>query len=276
MRGLTIWFGVVLLLAACADGLDSRITAARIAASAGLNRMDIPAEMFDLAAYARFAASPVLRVYIEGDGHPWARPDTPSDDPTPWTPVGLELAALDPSLSVAYLARPCQFGTPGKDRNCGVYYWTDGRYAEPVVASLNAAIDRLLAASGAHSLELIGFSGGGALATLIAARRHDVANLRTVAANLDTADWTVRQRLSPLAGSLNPADFAERLQGLPQTHFSGAADSVVDIAVTRAFVGRFVRTDCVDIEIVPGAGHADGWQALWPALLRRPVRCVGQ
>ena len=276
MRGLTIWFGVLLLLAACADGLDSRIKAARIAASAGLNRMDIPAEMFDLAAYARFAASPVLRVYIEGDGHPWARPDTPSDDPTPWTPVGLELAALDPSLSVAYLARPCQFGTPGKDRNCGVYYWTDGRYAEPVIASLNAAIDLLLAASGAHSLELIGFSGGGALATLIAARRHDVANLRTVAANLDTADWTARQRLSPLTGSLNPADFAERLQGLPQTHFSGAADSVVDIAVTRAFVGRFVRTDCVDIEIVPGAGHADGWQALWPALLRRPVRCVGQ
>jgi pimeloyl-ACP methyl ester carboxylesterase len=274
MRRLTIWLGIALLLAGCAEGLDTRTKAARIAASAGLNRMDIPAGMFDLVAYARFGASPVLRVYIEGDGHPWTRPDTPSADPSPWTPVALELAALDPSLSVAYLARPCQFGTPGKDRSCGVYYWTDGRYAEPVIASLNAAIDRLLAASGADSLELIGFSGGGALAAIIAARRHDVANLRTVAANLDTADWTARQRLSPLTGSLNPADFADRLQGLPQTHFSGAADSVVDIAVTRAFAGRFARMDCVNIDIVQGAGHADGWQSVWPSLLRRPVRCA--
>ena len=274
-RGLAGWFCIALALTACAEGQDARGNAAHIAALAGLRRMDIPAGTFALAAYVRFAADPVLRVYIEGDGHAWMRQDSPSEDPTPWTPIALQLAAADPAGSVAYLARPCQFIGVGTNPACRVDVWTDGRYAEPIIASMNTAIDRLLAASGARSLELVGFSGGGSVAALIAARRHDVVGLRTVAANLDTAAWIAKAHLSPLTESLNPADFAERLQNLPQIHFSGADDTVVDISVGRAFEARFARRDCVGIEIVPGAGHVDGWLALWPALLRRPVRCVG-
>jgi pimeloyl-ACP methyl ester carboxylesterase len=275
-RKLAGWLCLPFVLAACSDGQDARVNAAGIAASAGLRRMDIRTGTFDLVAYVRFAAAPVLRVYIEGDGHAWMRRDTPSEDPTPWNPVALDLAAVDPAPSVAYLARPCQYIAAGTDPGCRVYYWTEGRYAEPVIASMNAAIDRLLAASGAESLELIGFSGGGSVAALVAARRQDVANLRTVAANLDTAAWTAEQRLSRLTGSLNPADFTDKLAYLPQMHFSAADDSVVGIAVVRAFQGRFARRNCVGAETVPGVGHGDGWQAVWPSLLRRPVRCAGR
>ena len=261
-------------LGACADGRDARSHAARIAAAAGLNRMEIRAGTFDLVAYARFGAAPVLRVYIEGDGHAWASRDMPSEDPTPWTPVALELAAMDPAASVAYLARPCQYGVPGSALGCDAVYWTVGRYGEAVVAGMNTAVDRLLALSGARSLELVGFSGGGSVAALIAARRRDVASLRTVATNLDTKAWTERLGLSPLTESQNPAAFADRLQDIPQMHFGGAMDSVVDAAILQAFVARFAVRSCVNSELIAGVGHAEGWPAVWPVLLRRPVRCA--
>ena len=262
-----------LLLAACADGRDARPNADRIAASGGLTRMELSTRPFRLVGYVRFAAVPVLRVYIEGEGHAWASPDRPSDDPTPWAPVALALAARDPSASVAYLGRHCQYVALGSDPTCEAYFWTDGRYHESVIASMNAAIDRLRTASGAATLELVGFSGGGAVAALIAARRHDVANLRTVAANLDIADWTARQRLRPLRGSLNPADEAERLTALPQMHFSGREDAVVDTAVARAYRARFIRPDCIGVAVIDGVGHGNGWPELWPDLLRRGMPC---
>jgi len=102
-----------------------------------------------------------------------------------------------------------------------------------------------------------------------------VINIRTVAAVLDTATWTDHQHLSPLTGSLNPADFADRLTDIPQIHFRGSEDAIVDEGVSRAFARRFRRADCFDIETLVGLGHADGWDARWPLLLREPVRCSG-
>ena len=267
--------GLVLasVLAACAGGQDARPNAERIAAAAALRRMEIATPQFHLVAYARFAEAAVLRIYIEGDGHAWSRRDRPSDDPTPWSPVALELAARDLGPSVAYLARPCQYVVPGSDPACAVYYWTDGRYAEPVIAAANVAIDRLLMASGARSLELVGYSGGGAVAALVAARRRDVASLRTVAANLDTTAWTDAQGLNPLTGSLNPADFVAQLQQTPQIHFVGAEDTVVEVGVARAYRARFTQPDCVHTSIEPALGHREGWSGIWPELLRRPVVC---
>jgi len=267
---------LVALLAGCSAGTRAvRVDAAALAASAGLRRLDIRTRTFSLVSYVRFAHAPVLRVYIEGDGHAWMSRSEPSDDPTPWNPVALKLAAVDPAPSVAYLARPCQYGVRESDRDCQQLYWTDGRYAELVIASMNAAIDQLLVASGARSLELVGFSGGGAVAVLIAARRRDVIDIRTAAAVLDIAAWTQRQHLSPLTGSLNPADFADRVTEIPQLHFSGAEDSVVDEGVSRAFAGRFRHLDCVTFTIVEGVGHGDGWAVRWPMLLKNPVRCSG-
>jgi pimeloyl-ACP methyl ester carboxylesterase len=269
------WLCLVPVLAACANGRDARPNAERLAASGGLRRLDIQANPFHLVAYARFGAAPVLRIYIEGDGHAWTNRNTPSDDPTPWSPVALEFALRDPAPSVAYLARPCQYVAPGSDPACQPYYWTDGRYAEPAIASANAAVDRLLAESGARAVELVGYSGGGAVAALVAARRHDIVNLLTVAANLDTSAWTAREGLSPLTGSLNPADFPDRLQNIPQLHFMGDDDSVVHTTIARAYASRFRRLHCVRMEIVPSVGHGDGWLAHWPTLPRRPIACEG-
>ncbi len=269
---LRLW--LVLLVAACANGREARSNAARLAASAGMQRVDIQTRLFHLVAYARFGADPVLHVYIEGDGHAWSTRTRPSDDPTPWSPIALELAIRDPSASVAYLARPCQYIEAGSDPACEPFYWTAGRYAEPAIASADLAVDRLLARSGAQSVALVGYSGGGAVAALVAARRHDVATLRTVAANLDTAAWTSRQSSTPLIGSLNPADYTDRLQFIPQLHFVGGEDSVVGLDITRSYESRFRRLQCIRTEVVSQVGHADGWPARWPALLGQRVACA--
>ncbi len=253
---------LALTLAACSD---PRQAADRIAAQAGFTATDIQTTPFRLRAWRRPGQDVTLRVYIEGDGHAWRTIDTPSDDPTPWAPVALDLAARDPGQAVAYLARPCQYVRD--DPACEVADWTDRRYSEAVVRSVDQALDSLKREAGAHRLELVGFSGGGAIAALAAMRRTDVASLRTVAANLDTAAWTAAHGVSPLTGSLNPADTAPLLADLPQVHFVGAEDSNVGLAVTRAFVRRIGPTRCVRVQVEPGLEHTGDWAARWPALL---------
>ncbi len=257
-------------LVSCADPRDG---AQRLAERAGFAARDIPTRPFRLMAYVRPAAgAPVLHLYIEGDGHSWRTGDQPSDDPTPRSPVALELAARDPAESVAWLARPCQYVVA--DPACDEAFWTGQRYGETVVGSVNQAIDALMAATGARRLDLTGFSGGGALAALIAERRSDVDSLRTVAANLDTADWTARHGVTPLRGSLNPADAAPSLAALPQVHFVGAEDTNVPEATVRSFVHRIGRPACVTVAVVPGLGHNGDWAARWPDLLRQRPGCA--
>lgn len=222
------------------------------------------------------ARTDILRVYIEGDGHAWSTPDTPSDDPTPWSPVSLDLAVRDSFTAVAYLARPCQYLGARSNPSCETSIWTNRRYAPEVIASVDAAIDQLRQQTGARAIELVGYSGGGPVAALVATRRHDVASLRTVAANLDIALWTARHRVSPLRGSLNPADFAPRLAGLPQVHFVGEADDVVEPDVVFAFARRVGDSGCVQVVPEPGMRHGAAWAERWPELLHQyPPRCAG-
>ena len=77
---------------------------------AGLTSENLQTKTFVLRALSKTTAPVnILRVYIEGDGFAWVNRTTPSDDPTPRNPLGLKLAAADPSPNVLYLARPCQY-----------------------------------------------------------------------------------------------------------------------------------------------------------------------
>lgn len=265
---------MLLLLGGCGTsaGTAARARADVLAATSGFERVEIQTERFLLLSYIKSHA-PIVRVYIEGDGHAWRDRTTPSDDPTPWRPLALELAAADPAKAVAYLARPCQFLKSNGTQRCDVAWWTNFRYHDAVIDSISRALDRLLAATGANRLELVGFSGGGAIATLIAARRQDVINLRTVGANLDTQLWTTQSGVSPLQGSLNPVDFARKLAKMPQLHIIGTDDEVVGRAVLESYRARSGRAACVTIVALAGMRHVDNWRDSWPALLRRPIRC---
>ena len=260
------------LLAGCAV-FDRGGVAASLAQSAGMTHSLIGTSGFVLTAFVRRRdAQAPLVVYIEGDGLAWRSRSEPSLDPTPRDPVGLRLAVLDPTPNVLYLARPCQYTPSMLDRRCHQDYWTGRRFAEEVIASMNEAIDVVLRAGG-RGVRLVGYSGGGAVAALIAARRGDVIDLRTVAGNLDHVALNRHHGVSPLKGSLNAADVAPSLARLPQLHLVGSRDEVVVPAVVESYAARARDRKCIRIQRVDGASHEDGWTKIWPAMLRWQPAC---
>ncbi|NHZ34061.1 alpha/beta hydrolase [Massilia rubra] len=254
------------LLSACA-GVDParRLQQAdALAAAARWQRHSVQAGDFALTVYRPAStAATTLTVYLEGDGLAWLSATAVSPDPTPVHPVALQLALRHPHGAVAYLARPCQFQGTTLPAACRSALWTDARYGPEVIDSMNGALDQLMRHAGARRLVLVGYSGGGAVAALLAARRADVALLLTVAANLDTVEWARLQHLSPLTASFNPADHAARLARVPQQHWVGAGDDVVPPAVLAAYAARFPAAARPPVTVVAGFGHSCCWQAHW-------------
>ena len=213
-----------------------------------------------------------ITVYMEGDGYAWASTDQLSADPTPLQPIGLELAARDPAPNVVYVARPCQYTGPNAE-NCTSDYWTDKRFAPEVIDIYDALLTQLKIQTPAQPFYLIGFSGGGAIALLVAERRNDIASIRTVAGNLDTAFWASFQGVSPLTGSLNPADKADNLSAIPQLHFVGTNDPIMPPVIAQHYSQRQTNRRCIHIEEIANATHQSGWVTQWPVLLKMPVNC---
>ncbi|OIQ84203.1 alpha/beta hydrolase family protein [mine drainage metagenome] len=234
-------------------------------------------EILDGGAFAVAAAlaPPVpgadLVVYLEGDGADYAGPGLPAPDPTPDDPLALRLALLQggmaetPPRSLAWLARPCQYV---RGPRCGPGCWTTGRYGPEIVAALETSLDLLKVRRGARRLWLAGYSGGGALAVLLAARSADVAGLITVVANLDLAYWGARDGV-PLSGSLDPAAVAHQVARLPQVHFTGGRDRAVGPDVVRAFLRRLPADAPARMILCPDCDHCGGWDRDWPGLLRQ-------
>ena len=211
-------------------------------------------------AYWRAGISAELTIYIEGDGARWPRGYPPAD-PTPINPYALKLAIADPSANVAYLARACQYLSSEQLAQCPSALWIDGRFSDDAIKLAMGSLDELKAQSKAKSLRLIGYSGGGALASLVTARRNDVSCLVTVAAPLDIATWTAALGLSTLEKSRNPAAQEATSINIPQTHFQGGADTVVPPATTLAYRQRhpdakFEKVDAYD--------HECCWDKDWP------------
>lgn len=274
-RAVALIFSLGFLLAAgCAafSPQGSRYEAAdRTAAVAGMQKSYFKAASFTLTAYERCAGpGDPLHIYIEGDGAAWLSRTRLSDDPTPKTPLVLELAALDPASNVAYLARPGQYAA-SRIPGCDAAYWSDKRFSSEVIKAMNEALDVLRFHCRAEKINLIGYSGGAAIAVLLAARRGDIASLRTVAGNLDPEAVNRHHRVSPLTDLQNPMDEAEKLRNLPQRHFTGSRDTVVPSGIAQSFLKRTGNRHCGGITVVEEAAHASGWRKLWKELLAMPV-----
>jgi pimeloyl-ACP methyl ester carboxylesterase len=132
-----------------------------------------------------------------------------------------------------------------------------------VVAALDAGLDRLREQAGAVRLELVGYSGGGVLAALLAARRDDVARLVTVSAPLALRAWRDHHQLGPIEAEDPAALPAGRLDALAQVHFAGARDDVVPPFLLERFrAARPAAHDLVvRVEDVDHGGWLEGWAA---------------
>ncbi|WP_430365107.1 alpha/beta hydrolase [Trinickia sp. NRRL B-1857] len=244
-----------------------------LAAQAGLRRQLVDSGPFVLTAFSRLSTPrEPLRIYIEGDGVAWLSRTEPSLDPTPREAIGLALAVQDSAPNVVYLARPCQFTPMAMNSRCGIPYWTGKRFAADAIESMNDAVSHFAALTPGQPIELIGYSGGGAVAVLIAARRTDVASIRTVAGNLDDEFVNRLHHVSPMPESEDAIDFASRVADIPQVHFSGAEDHVVPPSVAQRFLDA-TGTRCARARIVGEASHESGWIGRWPDLLKIAPAC---
>lgn len=200
-----------------------------------------------------------LHVYIEGDGSPWVNHGaTVARDPTPRTPLALQLMAKSRYASV-YIGRPCYFDQ-NQNAGCDQRFWTSARYSSKVVDSMLAVIEHLRDEQ--QPLVLIGYSGGGTLAALLADRLEGKRWLITIAGNLDIDSWTEHHGYLPLIGSLNPMTTV-KLQDVRHVHLVAAKDQVVPAPQIEAFAsqhgGALKRFDTFD--------HRCCWKSVWPALL---------
>jgi pimeloyl-ACP methyl ester carboxylesterase len=264
----------VFLLSGCASFLTRQsdyIWMDRKAALKGFKKIYLSVPPFILTAFQRInAASDVMVVYIEGDGYAWTSRTQPSDDPTPKHPLAFELSAQDPSAKVVYLARPGQFeagGSPGVDQS----YWTGKIYGEDVIRSANTALDSLKKSLGVSKISLVGYSGGAAVAVLVAARRDDIIALRTVAGNLAPNIFVRLHHVSPFNGSLDPLAVASSVKSIPQLHFVGDRDTIVPKSIASAFLDQEGDLDHKSLIEVRGAKHLDGWARRWNELLNKPL-----
>jgi pimeloyl-ACP methyl ester carboxylesterase len=207
-----------------------------------------------------------LRVYLEGDGHSWATATQPSLDPSPHNLLVARLAVDDPTPN-AYLARPCQFVMAAA---CQSALWTHRRFSQEVVTRLSQALDQLKQRYGNREFELVGYSGGAALALLLAAQRNDVSQVQTLAGNLSPRLWVTMKGLSPLDGSLDPLDYRNRLALIPQRHLIADADPIIPSGLAERYqlaLGSPL-SQCVH---VPGVSHDRGWEVTWSQWVRTPL-----
>lgn len=263
MRNIFICL-IITALAGCAQ-----TPTAKVAKQNGFIPKSIPSQQFHLTSFQKITRpGKDVNIYIEGDGRAWIAKTIQPRDPSPRTRTVMRLASLDPSPNVVYLARPCQFAAEDLKTVCQPKFWSLARYSKTIVQAINSAVTQIKRDTKATKIHLIGYSGGGTLATLVAAMRNDIASIRTIAGNLDLRTMDAYHNTTPLSESLDPMAIATLIRHIPQIHFAGAKDDVVPPMVAQNFV-RAAKLNPNRVVIVPDAGHATNWHKHWPQLLER-------
>ncbi len=237
-----------------------------------LHRQEITAGSFRLTVFSRIRdTNRPVTVYIEGDVPGLAPGADPGIDSTPDDTVGLRLASIDPSDNVIFISRPCQFNID--DFACKDILKNTLRWADQYYASANRALDYVLSPIPHPHVNLVGYSGGGALAAVLAARRHDIVSLRTIAGNMDPHGNGRFHATDPQDDFIDPMMIASRLAGLPQEHFVGGKDDFVPPFLTENFIKAIGTNACATVTRVPDATHTAGWESAWRKYATKTPTC---
>ena len=261
----TIILTIALLSSGCVSKLSPKVrqhTADIVAQSGNLVQQKIATDDFLLTTYQRFDATAdnkQMVVYIEGDGMAWISRDQLSNNPTPVQPIALKLASIDTNANVLYVARPCQYLWPQKMNRCSSRYWSDKRGSEEVISSINQAISIVKQKQNISSIRLIGYSGGGGIAALIADRRADVNEFVSVSGNLNYKLFTQTHNLSPMNGSIDPITVANQIGSIPQIHYVGADDKIIPKQIALSFSDK--------VKVINNVSH-DNWPDKWAQILK--------
>lgn len=231
-------------------------------------RQSIPTHFFTLTVFSHVTQADnndLLIVYLEGDGHSRDSEYALSKDPTPHQPLALQLALADPRMNIIYIARPGQYTPRSQDPHCNSKYWSTHRFSQEVIDSTNEVINQFKNKN--KKIQLIGFSGGGGLAILVAAHRKDIHSIITIAGDLDHVAMTAYHKTLPLTGSLNPVAFSYCLSQIPQLHLVGKKDRIVPPSIAKGFLKASENGKLVKMRLI-NASHHKGWLEQWPTLIR--------
>jgi hypothetical protein len=265
-----MWIIVNVFITSCASKLAKAKT---IAINVGLESEIIHTSDYKIQSFYHFSKKGgPLTIYVEGDGQAWLNRTEPSNNPTPRNPLALRLAAIDRGPNVMYLARPCQYVELKTEKHCSIPYWTHKRFAKKIILSINEAINIMVKRSKAKEINLIGYSGGGAVVAMIAAKRKDISSLRTIAGYMDHVSLNHKVKVSPLIGSLDPIRAAPRLKTTPQIHYSGKQDKRVPTWVLKNFIRAVGPSKCI-VLLEVNAKHEEGWEEIWERVWSKIPTC---
>lgn len=209
-------------------------------------------------------------IYLEGDGLPWISKHLIARDPTPMQSLMLKLMTQD-TISNIYLGRPCYHGMVSES-NCNPWLWTHGRYSEQVVSSMVSALNKLIHSRHIKQITLIGHSGGGTLAVLMAERIKEVDTIISLAGNLDVRAWTEQHGYSTLKGSLNPAKRPPLPKSISEYHFIGEQDRVIPLPAILQYVNK---RPSACLNIIHNCTHLDCWEDYWTPILKSVINGQG-
>jgi hypothetical protein len=202
-----------------------------------------------------------ITVYIEGDGQSWISRHRLSADPTPLSSLVRDLTLHDKTENVIYMARPCQFVSTLQP-SCNPFYWDEKRFSDVVVNAMDDALTQIKQRYKNNKFRLVGYSGGGAIALLLAQQRSDISRITTIAGHLDSDAVTALHKTSPLTGSLNPADKATSIAHITQYHYVGSKDKIIPPSIAQNYVRNLPENHKAQIIIVPNATHDKGWDGV--------------
>ena len=233
----------------------------------GFNQFDIKTStftLFSLQNNRNNCENKNLNIYIEGDGLSWINKNTISTDPSPINLLILKLMKEDDNTCKVYLARPCQFVSSDL---CHNKYWTSARFSQEVIKSYEDSLKQLKEKYNNKSFTLIGYSGGGAIATILASKQdNDVKRLITIAGNLDIDKWTSIHKVSKLENSLYPSDYANELENIEQFHLIGEKDKIIPKDIFLSYFSKFKKKDKIKYILVD-ASHSGYWEKPYKSLL---------
>lgn len=268
---------VAVCLTACSTFYpNKRIELAeKIAYQSNLESFVIETPIFDLFGYYKVAnSSSEASIYIEGDGLSWIDKWTVSNNPTPLNPLALKLASLDSSTKVIYLARPCQYLDLNYEKNCLPKYWTSHQFSKEILDLYQQALNQIKERFQVDTFHIVGFSGGAAIAIMLAGDREDIKTLRTIAGNLDHISLNTFKKVNPLSGSLDTMNYAMKTKKIPQIHYYGGKDKIIPSWITKNYLKTINHTSCVSILEVIEASHLEGWEKSWRKFNQNFPKCL--
>ncbi len=245
------WFGTAIIwiwLSGCQSAFN------------GLQTQSIQSQGISLLTIDNLRPSNRLHIYIEGDGKPWLGPQTIASDPGPNRLIALSLMQHD--VATLYLGRPCYFQSYVKAQNCHPSLWTRARYSQQVV---DVMVNALLAQTNLDAYDewvLIGHSGGGALAYLMAQQLPKVNKVIAISSNLDVSAWVAHHQYAPLDQSLDPAKI-DSPKPLALFYLAGGKDKNVPLELNQTFLNK------VNAKIIlrEEYDHNCCWEKEWQKIL---------